>query len=434
MSKRPSAMLLPDPTSVTDIESARMAVTGLVKAASDLNRWASDDDFHANVPTDILLGDHAYQYDVVADAFTATHEDHHHVIVRMVGTTIGGDNYSGNLGDGTYDGQVVHVLMQCSADFIKRAQLTLEGIPLDTGLNDVPASTIEVSLTVVFQWSEDEGEWAKVEQVFRDNVTLSGAVANGEGTDTTASGDNSHAEGLRTIASGDSSHSEGADTTASGVTGHAEGNATTASNVASHAQGQGTTADGLYSDANGFNTTSSGTASSSRGGNTTAGHDYSMADGIQSSTTWPTQRVLASGRFATDGDAQISEVALMRQTADGASTELTIGGGAPGATSRYLIATDMMQLVEIAIVGAIAGVGTVASFHRKCTIANASGTTALVGTDDTIGTDQNAGGWGGVTIQADDTNDSLQVMVSGAAATTIRWVAKVTATSLTFAA
>ena len=57
-------------------------------------------------------------------------------------------------------------------------------------------------------------------------------------------------------------------------------------------------------------------------------------------------------------------------------------------------------------------------------IKNLGGTTSLVGTVSTVGTDvEDAGAstWD-VTITADNTNDALDIKVTGATSTTIRWV------------
>jgi hypothetical protein len=76
--------------------------------------------------------------------------------------------------------------------------------------------------------------------------------------------------------------------------------------------------------------------------------------------------------------------------------------------------------------------GAVAMFERRGCItrgANAA-STALVGTIETVGTDKgtNSGnppaGWD-VTIDADTTGGGLRITVTGAAATNIRWVARI---------
>jgi hypothetical protein len=61
------------------------------------------------------------------------------------------------------------------------------------------------------------------------------------------------------------------------------------------------------------------------------------------------------------------------------------------------------------------------------------GTTALVGTPriDNIGYDAGAVLWA-FTLTADTTNGGLKVTVTGQTATTIRWVAKIETTEVTF--
>ena len=57
-------------------------------------------------------------------------------------------------------------------------------------------------------------------------------------------------------------------------------------------------------------------------------------------------------------------------------------------------------------------------------IENVSGTTALVGTLTKITLGEDAPAWD-ANAEADNTNDALVIKVSGAASTTIRWVATV---------
>ena len=67
-------------------------------------------------------------------------------------------------------------------------------------------------------------------------------------------------------------------------------------------------------------------------------------------------------------------------------------------------------------------------------IKNVGGTTALVGTVSTVGTDvEDVAGWD-VTITADNTNDALDIKVTGATSSTIRWVAVVQGLEIAYGA
>jgi hypothetical protein len=67
---------------------------------------------------------------------------------------------------------------------------------------------------------------------------------------------------------------------------------------------------------------------------------------------------------------------------------------------------------------------------RQVGIKNVGGTTSLVGTVNTIGTDEAAGT--SIAITADDTNDALQINVTGVTSETWRWVAVVYGVELAY--
>ena len=62
-----------------------------------------------------------------------------------------------------------------------------------------------------------------------------------------------------------------------------------------------------------------------------------------------------------------------------------------------------------------------AHYIRKVAIKNVGGTTSLIGTVSIIGTDVETNAGYNVDITADDTNDALQVEVTGVASETLRW-------------
>ena len=77
--------------------------------------------------------------------------------------------------------------------------------------------------------------------------------------------------------------------------------------------------------------------------------------------------------------------------------------------------------------------GTVAGFYqRSCICKNIAGTTALVGSVQTIGTDIEAGSIGGISITASDENDALLIQVTGKASTNITWTAYIEALEIGF--
>ena len=222
-----------------------------------------------------------------------------------------------------------------------------------------------------------------------DSNTISGINSTAEGNSTTASGYVSHAEGNSTTASGDNSHAEGFGTTASGESSHAEGSSTTASGNFSHAEGA----------------------------HTTAYNNYSHASGYYSTARLRSQHAQANGRFAATGDSQRTSSISHKETTDATPIECLTS-----TNERYVLPAGYIMACTVTINGSNAD-GSVAGFYkRQALIKNIAGTTALIGTVQTIGTDIEIGAIGGVAVTADDTNDSLLVTVTGKADETIRWV------------
>jgi len=248
-------------------------------------------------------------------------------------------------------------------------------------------------------------------------TTASGESSHAEGSSTTASGNFSHAEGNSTTASGDNSHAEGFGTTASGESSHAEGSSTTASGYVSHAEGNSTTASGNFSHAEGAYTTASGDYSHAEGAHTTAYNNYSHASGYYSTARLRSQHAQANGRFAATGDSQRTSSISHKETTDATPIECLTS-----TNERYVLPAGYIMACTVTINGSNAD-GSVAGFYkRQALIKNIAGTTALIGTVQTIGTDIEIGAIGGVAVTADDTNDSLLVTVTGKADETIRWV------------
>ncbi len=197
---------------------------------------------------------------------------------------------------------------------------------------------------------------------------------------------NAHAEGMNTNASGIASHAEGYNTTASGTASHTECNFTTASGEYSHSEGYGTTANG---------------AASHSGGNYSIARLYA-------------QFARAGGKIAQNGDAQKTEFYLKKSTSDATETELI-------SPTRFVIPEGGIFGCTVSINGSNSD-GTVSGFYKRMfVIKNILGTTSLTGTVQTIGTDITTGGIGGISLTADDTNNSLCVKVTGKADTTIYW-------------
>ena len=176
--------------------------------------------------------------------------------------------------------------------------------------------------------------------------------------------------------------------------------------------------------------TSFGKASHAEGGFTIASGAYSHSGGNQALANHHGQWARASEMFAVTGDAQITNVTLMRQTTNATPAILTLNKAAPAAGNRFLIASGKAYGCMLYITAKSAA--DIAYFKRSFLISNIGGTTAITGTVDTIGADKASGGAGGwsVAVVADNANDALEVSVTGALATTINWEARLETTEV----
>jgi hypothetical protein len=293
----------------------------------------------------------------------------------------------------------------------------------------------------VGKWSHAEGHsntassyGAHVEGSYN---SASGPFSHAEGQLNTASGYTAHAEGNGNVADGSQAHAEGLYNHSGGYAAHAEGFFNWANADRSHVEGADNYAFAISSHVEGYSNSAYGNCSHVEGSGSTAVGNYAHAGGLQSKALLNTQWARASGgHSAAPGSAQTTITQLLRTTSDSTTaTELTLGGVSPsGTTGRLIIRNNQTLSCLINIVGRKvgAGSGNQGSFIRQACICNTSGTTALVGSVQTIGTDINPDNWGPsgppydpITITADNTNDFLSISVKGKASTNIRWMATV---------
>ena len=173
------------------------------------------------------------------------------------------------------------------------------------------------------------------------------------------------------------------------------------------------------------NTASGAAAFIASGELNTASGDFSCALGSFAVANRRGMLAHASGRFGSNGDAQREEYVLRRSTVNDTPTELTADGSNGGATNRMSIATDSAYAFSALIVGrATAADNNSAGYKIEGVIDNNAGTTAFVGTPTVTVLGEDTAAWD-CTAVADNTNDALVIQVTGAAATTIIWVASV---------
>jgi hypothetical protein len=140
--------------------------------------------------------------------------------------------------------------------------------------------------------------------------------------------------------------------------------------------------------------------------------------------TEPGQLVHANGNFATPGDAQSSEYPLRVLTSTGTQTLLSIDG-----INEQITIPINKTIVFSGIVGARSSTGDSAYWEVRGVVKNDAGNTSLVGSPliSYIASDPGALTWNSgdiysaITVSANDTNDSLGILVTGESGIDIRW-------------
>jgi hypothetical protein len=181
--------------------------------------------------------------------------------------------------------------------------------------------------------------------------------------------------------------------------------------------------------AGGLSNTVSGNAGAVGGGqNNVASATYGVVPGggLATASQWG-QLAHSSGSFSTVGDSQHSIFVARRVSTSNTPINLDLRGN---ATQHITIASGKVMSGTINLVGAKSDGTAVARYIRQFTIKNYTGTTSLVGSVITVGTDEASGT--SIAITADDTNDRLQIEVTGVSGETWRWTAIIDVIEMTF--
>ncbi len=181
----------------------------------------------------------------------------------------------------------------------------------------------------------------------------------------------------------------------------------------------------------GYGVTSSGTASTAVGGFGTASGDYSFAGGFTctasasvavafgayASATHIGSLALSGGKHSTTGDSQTQVSTLRAATTNTTPTEAFLDGTA----ARLVIPANTVWSALVQISAKQTSSTNCATFLRRVTICrDGSNNTSLVGSVETLGTDQNSPAWA-ISITADETNEALKIQVTGGSGVTVRW-------------
>lgn len=162
------------------------------------------------------------------------------------------------------------------------------------------------------------------------------------------------------------------------------------------------------------------------GGGTVSGADGSLSHGFTAIARVYSSRAFASHRFSTNGDVQGIEAILRNKTTDATPVILN----ANSASNRLTVPSGKIMHLVVNVTGVKSDGSAVAVYLRQVVIKNVAGTTSIVGAVNTIGVDQTSGT--NLNITADDSNDALQIEVTGIVGETWRWEAIVYGSDLTY--
>jgi hypothetical protein len=211
---------------------------------------------------------------------------------------------------------------------------------------------------------------------------------------------------------------------------------------ASVLSGRDNTVSGSYSSvASGRSNATSGSYSCISGGrNNTASGEYSFISGgfygtTRSITGYHVFPACSSPFSTNQGATQSALLLLGRQTTDATATVLTSNANAASTTNQVILPNNAAYSFSGEVIAGVTAAGDTARWTIDGAIkrgANAA-STAMVGTPTVTMTHNDAGAaaWA-VAVTANTTNGGIKVEVTGAAATTIRWVCKINTTEMTY--
>ena len=245
-----------------------------------------------------------------------------------------------------------------------------------------------------------------------NSVAIGGNTVDANSAD--ATGINSVAIGRNALSSALSALSFGNGAVAAGVRTVAFGDAAFAFGSDAVGIGRGARAEGDNCTAIGGNGTDTDSADCSAADGFAIGQ-HVLADDIG-------QFIFGSGEFAAQSDASTSIYVLRNSTTDATQTELF----ADASAGDISVPSDCTIAFDVLITARQTDADDVsAGYTFFGVIDNNAGTTALVGSLGTVTTiGEDVVGWD-VTATADDTNDGINILVTGAASDAVQWVARV---------
>jgi hypothetical protein len=229
----------------------------------------------------------------------------------------------------------------------------------------------------------------------------------------------------------------------------AGGSLNTASGVGSFIGGGGA---GVFSGVSGSGNTASGAASTIAGGalnnasaigssilggvSNSANGAYSTVLGYQGSARSIAQAfIFSTTRNSTSGDSQAGLYIQRTQTTDATATVLVTNGAAVSGTNQITLPNNSAYYFTGEVIAGVTGGGNTKGWTIEGVIKRGAGvgTTALVGSPTVTSSYADAGAatWA-VAVTANTTLGCLTITVTGQASTTIRWVAQIRTTEMTY--
>jgi hypothetical protein len=162
------------------------------------------------------------------------------------------------------------------------------------------------------------------------------------------------------------------------------------------------------------------------------GGAYGITRSIQGNAVSPAS---SNPITTTQGVSQSGLLVLARQTTDATATVLRSNTSAASTTNQVILPNNSAYVFQGTCIANVTGGSTTSGWKYEGVIkrgANAASTTLVAAVTPTvIAQDALASTWV-LAITADTTNGGIAVTVTGAAATTIRWVSKIETTEVTF--
>ena len=206
------------------------------------------------------------------------------------------------------------------------------------------------------------------------------------------------------------------------------GSSNTSSGTASFICGGTTnTASGAYSAVIGglINTSNADSA-------TVTGGYYGTTRSIQGNTIAPASNAPITG---TSGVSQSALLVLGVATTDATATRLRSNSSAASTTNQVILPNNSAYVFQGTCIANVTGGSTTSGWKYEGVIkrgANAASTTLVAAVTPTVIAQDLAAATWVLAITADTTNGGIAVTVTGAAATTIRWVSRIETTEVTF--